>query len=67
MVRNVKSTDVGDLKLEAKKIEEKYLKYQLATIKDKFKHQLVVTNDKLNKDNQSWLEVLVEAQQEVLQ
>ncbi|CAG8494830.1 2420_t:CDS:1 [Racocetra fulgida] len=66
-VRNVKSTDISDLKLEAKKIEEEYLEYQLATVKDKFKHQFVVTNENLNKDNQSWLEVLVEAQQEVLQ
>ncbi|CAG8510177.1 14895_t:CDS:2 [Cetraspora pellucida] len=44
-IRNVKSTDIDDLKLKTKKIEEEYLEYQLAAIKDKY----------------SWLEVLLEA------
>ncbi|CAG8700245.1 5640_t:CDS:1 [Cetraspora pellucida] len=55
-IRKVKSTGIVDLKLVAKKIEEEILEYQLA-----------VTKDKLSKDNQSWLELLLETQEEVLQ
>ncbi|CAG8847031.1 5364_t:CDS:2, partial [Racocetra persica] len=66
-IRNVKNTSIGDLKLEAKKIEEENLEYQLAVIKDKLEYQVAYAKDKLNKENQSLLEILLETQQEVLQ
>ncbi|CAG8679490.1 9604_t:CDS:1 [Racocetra fulgida] len=47
--------DVGDLKLETKKIKEKSLEYQLD-----------VTRNCLDKGNQLWLESLQDAQEEVL-
>ncbi|CAG8510159.1 14894_t:CDS:1 [Cetraspora pellucida] len=66
-IRNVGSTSIDDLKLEAKKIEEESFKYQLAVIKDKLEYQLSYAKDKLNEENQSLLEILLESQQEVLQ
>ncbi|CAG8653597.1 10468_t:CDS:1 [Scutellospora calospora] len=56
IIRNVKGVNLSDLKLAAKKIEEENLE-----------NQLVNTKNKLNEDNQLWLELLLETQQEVLQ
>ncbi|CAG8815414.1 15962_t:CDS:1, partial [Racocetra fulgida] len=47
--------DVGDLKLETKKIKEKSLEYHLD-----------VTRNSLNEENQLWLESLLDAQEEAL-
>ncbi|CAG8802142.1 21971_t:CDS:1 [Gigaspora margarita] len=56
LIRNVKSTNFNDLKLEMKKIEEENFEYQLA-----------VTKNRLSEEKRSLLEILLETQQEVLQ
>ncbi|CAG8770541.1 12837_t:CDS:1 [Cetraspora pellucida] len=56
LIQAIKIINLGDLKLELKKIEEENLDYQLDAI-----------NSNLDENNQMWLESLVEAQQEVLQ
>ncbi|CAG8528043.1 8376_t:CDS:1 [Dentiscutata erythropus] len=56
IVRNIKGTNLGDLKLTVKKFEDENLEYEIAAIKSK-----------LTEDCQLLLETLLEAQQEVLQ
>ncbi|CAG8503400.1 13678_t:CDS:2 [Dentiscutata erythropus] len=58
-IRNVESTDLGDLKLEVRKIEKENLEFQLVIAKN--------IKNGLSKDKQSFVEILQEAQQEVLQ
>ncbi|CAG8755266.1 12594_t:CDS:1 [Dentiscutata erythropus] len=56
VIRNIKGSNVGDLKLAAKKVEEKNLENQVS-----------VTKSKLNEDYQLWVDLLLDTQQEVLQ
>ncbi|CAG8528066.1 8377_t:CDS:1 [Dentiscutata erythropus] len=56
VIRNIKSPNLGDLKLAAKKVEEKNLENQVS-----------VTKSKLNEDYQLWVDLLLDTQQEVLQ
>ncbi|CAG8440159.1 9302_t:CDS:1 [Scutellospora calospora] len=53
LIRGLKRAHLDDLELEKKKLEEKKVVNQLA--------------NKVNEDNQLWLEFLLETQQEVLQ
>ncbi|CAG8755269.1 12595_t:CDS:1, partial [Dentiscutata erythropus] len=55
-IRNINGFNLGDLKLAVKKIEEENLENRVS-----------VTKSKLNEDHQSWLDLLLDTQQEVLQ